>query len=218
MNFCSSKFNNLILISYGHHNGSCRDIITNRVTNAASSICYSLKTYDYDLVVKQNINLNYNLSSISTYDNKIFGFSSSNNYWYIFDENLKQIEQISATNGQSYPFILNQTSQICFNYDKIFSFFNAELRIIDNQNRTLFKTIKFDQKYNDNKKFIMQPISSDSFVIINRLDKYFELFNFELECLVEFKINNINEITSSTISDSGHLVIFDNTTTSVYVI
>jgi hypothetical protein len=210
--FCSTKVNNLILVSYGYHNGSMDKHGTNR------NISYKIKTYDHDLVAKHNIDFGQSLSSMFTDNNKIYAFSSTNSYWYIFDEDLKQIEQFAASNGQSYPFILNQTNQMYFKNHIIFSFFNLELRIIDNLNRKLIKTIKIDQKYNDNSKFIMQPFSNNSFVIINRLDKYFELFNFELECLAEFKINNINEITSLTISESGHLIIFDNSTTSVYII
>jgi hypothetical protein len=191
------------------------DIHGNRTSK---NISYKIKTYDYDLVVKHNIDIGQSLSSMFTDNNKIYAFSSTNSYWYIFDEDLKQIEKFAASNGQSYPFILNQTNQIYFKNDIIFSFLNLELRIIENLNRKLIKTIKLDQKYNDNSKFIMQPFSNNSFVIINKLEKYFELFNFELECLVEFKINNITEITSLTISESGHLIIFDNSTTSVYII
>jgi hypothetical protein len=212
--FLSTKFNNLILVSYGYHNG-IMDIHGNRTSK---NISYKIKTYDYDLVVKHNIDIGQSLSSMFTDNNKIYAFSSTNSYWYIFDEDLKQIEKFAASNGQSYPFILNQTNQIYFKNDIIFSFLNLELRIIENLNRKLIKTIKLDQKYNDNSKFIMQPFSNNSFVIINKLEKYFELFNFELECLVEFKINNITEITSLTISESGHLIIFDNSTTSVYII
>ena len=174
------------------------------------------RTYAFNLKLIKTVNQNYFFSVLLTDEKLIYGYSPNNSLWFIFDENLNLIESKAIGNGSAYPFITHKDSQVELKYGYLFSYFNRELRVVDNEKRTLLVSLKLDEKIFPNPTFV-RPCSSDTFYVIDSLSKTIKSFDFKFNCLFEFKIDSIAEISSVSLTNDGDIVFYDYKATTAYL-
>ena len=174
------------------------------------------KTYDFDLNLIKSVNQEFFFSELFTDEKLIYGYSLNTSLWLIFDENLNSIESIAIGNGSAYPFIKHKDSQIELKYGHLFSYFNRELRVVDNEKRTLLMNLKLDEKTFPNPTFV-RPCSSNLFYVIDSTSKTVQTFDFEFNYFHEFKIDSVAEISSVSLTNDGDIVFYDYKATTAYL-
>ena len=174
------------------------------------------KIYDFNLNLIKSVKQECLFSVFFTNEKLIYGYSLFNFVWAIFDRNLNLIESIGLADGSAYPFIMNSASQVELKYGHLFSYFNRELRVVDNEKRTLLVSLKLDEKIFPNPTFVT-PCSCNTFYVIDSLSKTIKSFDFEFNCLHELKLDSVFQISSVSQTHDGEIVFYDHAAATAYL-
>ncbi len=91
-------------------------------------------------------------------------------------------------------------------YGKVYTLTSSQLSTYDFQTYELLKIIKFKQMDSNINSYIIYPLTEDSFLLILKSGEL-KAFDFDENCLLEFKLDLKGEISRFFITDSGVILL-----------
>ena len=170
-----------------------------------------LVIYDEEFKTKysKKLYINYQPSLMYTSGSLVYVLENSKKC-FVYNEDLELLRSFDFVAS----YILNGKTSIIG--DRIFNSKYSEINIHEADNLSIIENVKFKDALFIQDHSLFQAVTENIFATISGY--YFELFDLKLDCLIEFKINNIETISWFNFTESGLLLILDNRKNILYIL